>query len=737
MVSENPKHRKAAAEDMESPEALAAWAAAFIKPGTEGDPQSYVTAATGVLNLAMRKEIKPLDATRLQDLLATQCKIMTGLELTDVAARGQDPIKRFIDIMSHGEEELQAVEAAYLKIDSIQDSLKKKWSDMIRRVIILQRGARADPAKFMAYVFRDADERRAGKVLEFEWFHLAYFQTWNDPAYQNSLVMAPPGHGKSFCLRAQAAWEVGNSPELRCLLLADAREKCTKEIPLMRGILECPRYKAVFPNIRVLTRTAKRSDDDKQTASVRNMCFTVGRKNQAMSREATFEAASTLSNINGSGFERIYPDDWFPPDVADHPQRRREFNRQWDSVIQERIRDPENSRIRGICTPWDEDDPAGRIRRMAEEGKLPSWKVDVDRYAIMDDEKGDPIPLWPRKYGVAVLKEKRFRQGHLYDCTHRLKASRARRKALTKVWWYCADAGHPLATANDKRIAEELGKGERYLSIDPAASAGYASSDTGVIDATLLRNGYGLITDVWYHHLEVGPLLDWIVHRILDAWRQDGMERRPYKAVFIEGQGGIKGQSISFSMMVPDRLKAAGMPPRLIPEITTPGTRLGEYTYNRGKFKRLCDAAPWIQDGYVRFAGTRERLPKASPGMVAVDATEAVPIRGGPIHRLVEYAMEFDGDARKADGLDALVQWVLLMSPRLANREKKAAAIETTAAPASRNNPVARALRDALRRLRQTDDEDTIAREGEFLQAKFGMVMDESAAADEEEMVAA
>jgi len=623
----------------------------------------YLEGVIHVLNDMLSGTISSLNAERKFALAEEACLTLTGQELQDVAERWTSPLRRFRGPLETPPAELVELRQAYHRLEEVGAREAKEWDALIGEVLILQHQARHDPAKFMVYVFRDADPSRAGQVLDLEWFHVSWMGVWLDAEKPNSLIMAPPRHGKSFCICAFDLWEVGNHPHLRFLVLYDkGGDKVAKEILRIKGIMKSPTYRAVFPEIRVLGR--KEGEKDTQTA------FTVGRKNQYFSREATFEGAGILGNINGDGFDRIRADDFSPPQCREEPYQRQRIARRFVNVVEERLRDPLDARIRVIHTPWHPEDAVGLIRRDVAHGRLPLWRTQIDPYAIRNDARGQAVPLWARKANRAFLEEKKWRLGPDYACNYGLEAADAAQKALHGVMYYNSTGKNQ--TENDKKLATALTGCHRTLSIDPAASDARTASDTGVIDAFLTDNGFGFVQNCWMHHLAPVAMLEWVVSQIIRAWQDESM---PYDEVLIEAQGAITGMVTTWEDWIPKELTRRGMTENAQPRILTPGTRVGQGMagQNRGKFKRLKAAAPYLERGCVRLAG--RRVINALSGRPRLEA-----IPGSTIARLVGMMLEFDGTTR-FDAGDALSQWVLSHKSDFQDPFAQAVRMPTTARP--------------------------------------------------------
>jgi len=637
---------------------------------TAQQAEDYLDKMLEVLNDMLSGEVNSLEAKRKIDTIKHGCLMLTGEELSDVADRWTSPMRRFRGPLQTPPEEMIELRKAYYSADGTTATERSRWDETLRAVRELQWRARHDPAKFMVYVFRDADPSKAGEVLDLQWFHVSWFGVWLDPLKPNSLIMAPPGHGKSFAVCAMDIWEVGRRPELRFLVLYDkGEEKVAKEIMRIEGIMQSDLFRAVFPEIRIMDRSgvvAGEEGQSKRRGTTRQrtrrhartqFAFTVWRKNDVFSREATFEGAGALSNINGSGFDRIRGDDFSPPQCRDEPYNRKRYADRFTSVVEERLRDPQDSRIRVIHTPWHPEDAPGRIRKGVKQGQLPTWRCQVDPYAIRDDAAGKAIPLWASKITSDHLEDRKFRLQDRYDCCYRLSASDQSRRPLSKILYYNAvDDANTLD--NDKAMWQELSEAHRTLSIDPAASDDRNACDTGAIDGRITLAGLGYIPSVWMLHLSSPKLLEWIVERVMEAWQVD---KHPYDELLIESQGGIKGMVDLYEEWLPKEFDRIGFPQALWPTIIKPGTRVGqgERGQNRGKVKRLREASIYLERGAVRLAGRRQTTILESGPMSICCA-----VGGSDMAMFAGILKDFDGSTR-ADAVDALTQWILYNKQRL------------------------------------------------------------------------
>jgi len=250
----------------------------------------------------------------------------------------------------------------------------------------------------------------------------------------------------------------------------------------------------------------------------------------------------------------------------------------------------------------------------------------------------------------------------------------------------------------DKIKWQAMAEGHRTLSIDPAASDERNACDTGVIDGRITLDGQGFVPSVWMLHLSSPKLLDWIVEELMRAWQIDKL---PYDELLLESQGGVKGMVDLYEDWLPKEWDRVGFPQALWPSIIKPGTRVGQGDRgnNRGKVKRLREAAIYLERGAVRLAGQRQvSIVGGKPMSICVS------IGGSPMATFAGMLKEFDGTTR-SDAIDALCQWILFNKNRLADPQATIAAL--TAKPVKQQGPMAMAMAGMMAGIMTAPDESS------------------------------
>ena len=677
------------------------------------DPQAYLKAAAAVMNAAGDGRIKPVDAPRYMKLITDNCLALAHIELSEVAKQHTDIITRLTSILETDEPDLLKLIEAIEHIDDerVSMGLKKKWIGLIHQTIELQAECRTDPAKTWTYVGRDSE---TAAVFQMAPCHLNYFEVWNDPTKANSLVMAPPGHGKTTCLRGQIIWEVGNQPNLRCLIIYDQKDKVRKEVNLIKKHLRSPWFRALYPDVRVL--------DQKESGENSGLRFTVARKNW-MSREPSIEGAAIGSLINGNGYSRIYGDDYCDPDVKNHPKVRNSINERWTSVVEERLRG-DWPRIRIICTPWHEEDSNGLIRKGVERGQLTNWRLGIDQFEIKDDpDTHVAIPIWRcNKFTPEFFEEKKVRLGDRYTLNYRLSARERDQKIVKRLQFYHSILAHPLtgvikpdnkrgAFFDDEGLIRALDSpaAERWLSIDPSASAGVQSSDVGVLEGIITPKGYAYIPQVW--SLQLGPVAmqDWIVDFIIKSINLG----HPLSYVLIEAQGAMKGQVSLWIHRIGEILDERKILPK--PTFIETGTRIKGRGQNVGKAMRLAEIASYLEHGLVRFAG--ERQVNRYAGYNDSNKYYIVAVKDSTMDMLRRNTVDFN-PAGRTDMVDALTQFILHNQSRIVNPNVSIAQVVEESEP---TDQFTRMLRKQTAKMGHAEAQSEYTSEDRFMQSKFGL----------------
>jgi hypothetical protein len=578
-----------------------------------GSARTYRRIAASLYNALMRGDITAVDHDRMSRATESACKQNTGMTLEEAGQQALDKIEGFRGIMAHTVPELEDVIAALSDLPEhrMPAEEKKNHITWLRRAIDLIGQCRRDPAKFCIWVGRDS---KTGDVIRLKEFHCRIIEAWTHPEKANSLSEAPPGHGKSSLAYLFIPWELGDNPTLRQLYVTDVKDKSKRAVGVMRRVIQSPQYRAIFPDVFILPRGDGRADDSMQ--------FSVNGINPS-SREASVTAASTMGNVNGDGFDRVWGDDFCPPEVREQETLRARVNKKWFQVIIKRLRDHSDARIRITHQCWHDGDACGLTKRDIEEGRATNWVLCLN--PVLDDSQGLALPIWPERFDRNFLESEKLKPG--YDHLYRLRTTCDADILVPSVHFYHSNLTSGLTRKCDRELAAKLAGAERWLSIDPAATASHTSSFHGVSDIVLGDTGFVFVTDCWFLKLEPIGLLAWVLERLFNA------PEPGYAGLHMESQSAMKFGASYFehdlrkalrTREIPIRNKLTGQwetytHPRAYKrhlEIVNTDTSFGASGGFKSKRKRLAMAASPLSTPVVKFAGelrVNHRLPRDAP----------------------------------------------------------------------------------------------------------------------------
>ena len=529
-----------------------------------------------------------------------------GVDLTRHSLSKLDPIRRLLqdpNLPGYQEKELVAMRDSIREaeaLDAKEEAVKKKWLSLIDLTIDLQRKARQSLPLFAIYVLRC---QQTGKVLWMQPIHMTFFREWTHPTDLNSEILAPPGVGKTTCLYALELWEIGENPKLRFLKQCCDVGTAEKRVAVIRRHLDEPRYRAIFPDVRV---DPTRKDNSGQ--------FTVIGANPT-SQDPTMQAAGAGTEFQGAGFDRIHADDLCGQRVRHERSTRERVTSRFKGTTLTRRRFSEGAecRVRYIATPWHVDDTTSRMRRDIDNGHMPGWRVKVFR--VEEAEDGTPIPCTNQPGQVVDLKILRATQPDIYACCHRMDPKDQSLRKLRKLIYYDASGGtSPLCppTRRDfyRKRLEDIHKAEQWQVLDPA---GGGKNSTGMVGFAISRKdkqARAAITTARF--FQNTP--DDVIQHVCDAVQSEGAEH-----VLIEMQGGMKGQASTWGNYLIARL---GEDYR--GRIEYSGTRMRDRAgrpvgQNLSKTDRYYSAIPYMVGGAVLFPGKWESCGGSAVQLVCVD----------------------------------------------------------------------------------------------------------------------
>lgn len=608
--------------------------------------------------------VNALEGQRTIDALAKAYERLAGEPLSEANRRMLSPIERLNDrhLIELNEAELVELETAINALGDLDVKKKARWLDLIRRARRLQARAKSAAVAMWTYVGRDSEK---GAVFSMAHVHRQFFNVWGDDSRPHSITMAPPGHGKTTCMRGQIISELANDPSLRILILYDTDDKAKKEIAIIKQYLRSPRFAALYPEVRVLSRNDGSEDSRRR--------FTVTRPNWG-SREPSIEGAAITSQINGNGYDQIFVDDPCPSAVVQQPATREAINFKWDNEVEQRLREPARSRIRIVCTPWHQADLAGHLIEQCRRGVREGWRIAVDQFRIEEDADGRPLSLWPERYPPSYYVGQRQRlRPNDYARLYRLVCTADEERLVGRLGYYPADTADPAWGQLSGEVREHylqrletIAKAEQWLSIDPSATSGRESSETAITQIAITANGTAYVTDCWFFPGNPVAVQDWIVERIRTT---------PIHRVLIEAQGGMTGQVALWKEYIGRRLRELGVRwTGSIIDCRTQGRGGGQ---NIGKRRRLQNTSAYLEQGYLKFPG---RMLLRGGGI------EFVSSEGENIRKLVRQILNFPSGT--SDGVDTVTQWLIYNESRI--QREQAPAVATP-------EPVYDSMRDGMK----------------------------------------
>ncbi len=666
---------------------------AEVTPEQLTDVRFYMTKLAEITRQTLIGDIPAVDAQRKQAFLADLFENINGVALKTASQGLRDPIERLADdsILELEEGMINKVEAAIRAIPGLDIPKKKRWIRLIERARAIQALAKKSAIAMWTYVGRNTEN---GEVFHMQTIQSRFFNVWNDTTKPNSLIMAPPAHSKTTCLRGQVIWDIANDPTLRILILYDTDDKSKKEIGVLKTLMRGKYFRALYPEVRVLGR-----QDDAEDSRRR---FTVLRPNTG-SREPTVEGAAIMSQINGCGYEYIYVDDPCPAMVANQPTTRDNINFKWTNVVEERLRNPERSRIRMICTPWHMNDLAGHIQRQVQEGARDDWLIAIDEFRIKDDLEGNPIPLWPQRFDSNYYRNKRLKMSpNEYARNYQLMCHGEEDQLVSKLKFYASEGlseqfqqQHPEHVEAHLARLEAIRKGELWLSIDPSATSGRNSSETGVSEIVITAGGQAYCTDCHFFPGNPVVMQEWIVQRIAGGG---------IRYVLVEAQGGMKGMVSCWREYITRRLRELKVNwTGSIIDVKTQGSGGGQ---NIGKRQRLKNVAGYIQNGYIKFAGRQV-------WDIGIKAYDYRCSRNDRMQKLCNQILHFPMGT--SDGVDTITQFLIFNESRLVLEGEQAGPVENLGEYENTMRTGMAAAMASLRQPKQSDSQE----EDQWMSSRF------------------
>jgi len=236
--------------------------------------------------------------------------------------------------------------------------------------------ARTSAAVLAELIFRD----EALRLIRQSQVHLdlhAFFD-----AHQEGVCELPREHGKTINMLAKAAHVIGHNPDIRMKIVSSTDEIGVARNTALGEVLSHPVYNEVFPHIQ---RGRSWSDEK----------FTV--KRNVITPEPTCEGFGVMSKGTGGRCDFMWLDDIDDEEVVVSNVKRNR-NRERTANVWLNLLAPQGKAF-ALCTPWHEADTV----HMLKNNGWPVFRRPVH----------DMTPVWPERWGVKQLEERRRKIGSL------------------------------------------------------------------------------------------------------------------------------------------------------------------------------------------------------------------------------------------------------------------------------------------------------------------------------------
>ncbi|MDD4888400.1 MAG: hypothetical protein PHU85_00590 [Phycisphaerae bacterium] len=520
-----------------------------------------------------------------------------GIDMREIQVSRLDPLRQLLQ----GRQLIEMQEPELLKVRDSMDAaealsgaegeIKKKWIELIDLTLELQRRARSHPALLTIYVVRC---QSTGDVLRMAPMHMEWFAAWNDPGYLNTVILAPPGTGKTTCLFGQDLWDLARDSRLRILKQCGDLNTAEKRLAVVRLYVVSKRFRAVCPHVRLDSRLPDNAGS-----------FTLMRTN--VSQDATMEAAGATSNFQGAGFDIIEPDDLCPLKVRWEKSTRDRITQAFTGVTLMRRRDLTRSKVRYIATPWYNDDTTNRLMREIRDGKRPGWRA--LKFVVREDVDGIPIPPVDRPGLREELLALKRTDPVMYACACKMDTRDKLLRKLERIHYYDVSGGtDPLCPVEQRDyyrdLLGEIRGGQKWRVFDPAAGGADKTGD--VLFAKTVRGRAGVLEANFY-----GLTADKVIEAVCGYAQKD-------ENILIESQGPAKGIASMWALYFTQKLG-----PDFRKQIFFSGTRIRDSAgqssgQNLAKEQRYFNCSPLLSSGVVLLPGKWEST-ELGPSLVCVE----------------------------------------------------------------------------------------------------------------------
>ncbi|RLI98312.1 MAG: hypothetical protein DRO99_01025 [Candidatus Aenigmatarchaeota archaeon] len=368
--------------------------------------------------------------------------------------------------------------------------------------------AREDIVAFAEYVMRD-EQGRPWKVPEHqkEWFQLLL-----NPSIDRLLIIAPRLHGKTQTIVCFLLYMIGKNPNISIKYVCGDDELAIDIfLQIKRNILENPHYREVFPHIEL----------DEEAEETKHK-LTVKRDAALGIKDPTLQAFSVTASGTGRRAHIIIFDDIIGARFATQPRMIPKIQyiveNDWMNTLYE------NGRAIMIGTYWSWDPPDIYVE-YAQNERWYKW----EKPAIIYDEDGNPRPLWPERWSLEKLEQKRKESPVAFAQQFMLQGM------LRKTDYFSEEN-------IEKCIRTDIALGEGweeswpvYIGVDPAASLGKEGSYSVIFVIAVSPQGVRVPVEIVRD--KMGP--EELARRIVALWRRYKpqlvlVENNSYQAALVD-----------------------------------------------------------------------------------------------------------------------------------------------------------------------------------------------------------
>jgi hypothetical protein len=546
----------------------------------------------------------PQSARQLVDVIKTEAKAY-GINLGESAEQVSGDIdeSRMCEVQGGAFVKLAAQMRILPDMTPEQKALKKKLRAIYLGMARLWAYARIHGLAGWTWVGRSQDR---GEVFDWQWFHM---QDWvNRQTNKHTYTIIPPGSGKTdLILGTEAIVPMGQNPNIRVGVVIGDESKVRDWLKYIRGYMVHPRFKALFPDIKVDTR---QSDDQSQ--------FTLIRDRQM--KDPTVGCYGVLQIGEGYRYDVLIMDDASTRQVMEQPAYRAKVNNAISSTWMQRL-EPDGKSC-GINTRWHHGDYAGNLIRKVRDEAL-KCKIFEVKCEELKDTEGRSVPgesHWPARFPRDLIRQMWILDPAGFARTHWNKPTGGLGQVVNRLCYY-----------DEAAYTEPLC--QRWVSIDPAGTESNEESDETSIGFFNLydeENGRPLLVlrDAWSVRVVAERIID-KVHPLVS-----GSSGRP-KAdrVLLERKGPAYKDSLCY------RRFTSELPAEMFESFYPPG--------NRSKEDRLNWCASLFENGTVLFPGVWRTGPDNNRYMIITPH----------LQWLEDQILQF-GSQERDDGVDMVTQMV-------------------------------------------------------------------------------